>query len=105
VEVSKIAGSVGRAVRLWLYADEGQRRQVEARGPFRRGIDLPPVRLCELGGRYFVHDGNRRVSVARFHGVEWVDAEGTDSRPWFAADPSTPPATPDEGPRISPATP
>ena len=29
---------------------------------------------------YFVDDGNNRVSVARFHGVEWIDAEVTESK-------------------------
>jgi hypothetical protein len=38
---------------------------------------LPPVRLYELGGIYFVRDGNHRVSVAVQQGVEFVDAEVT----------------------------
>jgi len=41
-------------------------------------VELPPVSLLELGGDYFVIDGNHRVSVARFHGVEWIDAEVTE---------------------------
>jgi hypothetical protein len=32
----------------------------------------------ELGGDYFVNDGNYRVSVACFHKVEWIDAEVTE---------------------------
>ena len=36
--------------------------------------------LLELGGDYFVNDGNYRVSVARFQGVEWIDAEVTESK-------------------------
>jgi hypothetical protein len=40
---------------------------------------LPPVSLLDLGGTYLVSDGNHRVSVARFHGVEWIDAEVTQS--------------------------
>jgi hypothetical protein len=38
-------------------------------------VDLPPVVLYELGGRYFVLDGNHRVSVARYQGVQWIEAE------------------------------
>ncbi len=38
-------------------------------------IDLPPVSLYELGGVYFVRDGNHRVSVAKARGVEFIDAE------------------------------
>lgn len=36
--------------------------------------------LRKLGGAYFVEDGNHRVSVARFQGVEWIDAAVTYSR-------------------------
>jgi hypothetical protein len=46
---------------------------------FRLGQELPPVSLLDLGGTYLVSDGNHRVSVARFHGVEWIDAEVTQS--------------------------
>jgi hypothetical protein len=42
---------------------------------FHRGENLPPVALCKFSDEYFVADGNHRVSVARFHGVEWIDAE------------------------------
>jgi hypothetical protein len=38
------------------------------------------VSLLQLGGDYFVIDGNHRVSVARFHGVEWIDAEVNEVR-------------------------
>ena len=41
----------------------------------RHGLDLPPVVLYELGGVYFVRDGNHRVSVARGAGVEFIEAE------------------------------
>jgi hypothetical protein len=38
-------------------------------------VVLPPIRLYELGGAYFVRDGNHRVSVARMQGVLEIDAE------------------------------
>jgi hypothetical protein len=38
------------------------------------------VSLLEFGGVYAVIDGNHRVSVARFHGVEWIDAEVTGTK-------------------------
>lgn len=41
---------------------------------------LPPVNLYELGGLYFVRDGNHRVSVARARGIEFIDAEVTSLR-------------------------
>lgn len=38
-------------------------------------VILPPIVLYEIGGLYFVRDGNHRVSVARAKGVENIDAE------------------------------
>jgi hypothetical protein len=40
-------------------------------------IPLPPVRLYEIGGLYFVRDGNHRVSVAALRGQDQIDAEVT----------------------------
>ena len=45
---------------------------------FHRGEVLPPVSLYKVGGFYFVLDGHHRVSVASYHGVEWIDAEVTE---------------------------
>jgi hypothetical protein len=38
-------------------------------------IILPPIKLYEIGGVYFVRDGNHRVSVANLQGREAIDAE------------------------------
>lgn len=38
-------------------------------------IDLPPIKVYELAGLYFVRDGNHRVSVAKARGTEFIDAE------------------------------
>jgi hypothetical protein len=51
---------------------------------FHRGEQLPPVSLYKVGSFYFVLDGHHRLSVASYHGVEWVDAEVTE----FGARPS-----------------
>ncbi|WP_319562272.1 transcriptional regulator [Marispirochaeta sp.] len=40
-------------------------------------VILPPIKLYEIGGVYFVRDGNHRVSVARHQGVYAIDAEVT----------------------------
>ncbi|MDR2951770.1 MAG: transcriptional regulator, partial [Treponema sp.] len=40
-------------------------------------VILPPISLYEIGGAYFVRDGNHRVSVAKAQGVEFIDAEVT----------------------------
>ncbi len=34
--------------------------------------------LYKVGGFYFVLDGHHRVSVASYHGVEWIDAYVTE---------------------------
>lgn len=85
VEVEKIVGSVGRGgdfdekfmpktARLrqkWEHAD---RR-------FHRGEETRTVSLWKIGEEYYVSDGNHRVSVAKFHNVEMIDAEVTEFRP------------------------
>jgi hypothetical protein len=84
VPVGQIRGSVGRRSEF----DRGfmpARTSAEWRWKridraFHRGEELPPVSLYKLGGLYFVLDGHHRVSVARFHGVEWIDAEVTEFR-------------------------
>ena len=38
--------------------------------------DIHPTSYC-----YFVEDGNHRVSVARYQGVEMIDAEVTELLP------------------------
>ncbi|MCF0241951.1 MAG: transcriptional regulator [Treponema sp.] len=40
-----------------------------------RFIDLPPIKVYEIAGLYFVRDGNHRVSVAKSRGTEFIDAE------------------------------
>ena len=38
-------------------------------------IILPPIKVYEISGLYFVRDGNHRVSVAKSRGTEFIDAE------------------------------
>lgn len=84
VQVGRVVGSVGR----WRDFDSGFMPARASAGrwkrvdlAFRTGRDLPPVILYKLGDEYFVHDGNHRVSVARFEGVEMIDAEVTEFFP------------------------
>ena len=84
VEVSRIVGSVGKH---WQFdpnfmplSNASQEKWKRIDRAFRLGLELPPVSLLQLGGDYFVSDGNHRVSVARFHGVEWIDAEITGGK-------------------------
>jgi hypothetical protein len=81
VPVAQIGGSVGRCSefdRDFMPARASiEERWKRVDRAFHRGEELPPVSLYEVGGSYFVLDGHHRVSVARFHGVEWIDAHVT----------------------------
>lgn len=52
-----------------------------------RQVTLPAIRLYEVGGVYFVRDGNHRVSVARAQGVAFIDAEVTSLDSEISIDP------------------
>jgi hypothetical protein len=79
VDISRIVGSEGR------YRDFNKGflpRRDSLRGRWQsidrahlQQVNLPPIRLYEIGGVYFVRDGNHRVSVARAQGVLSIDAE------------------------------
>ncbi len=79
VPVERIVGSVGRhrdfdRSFLPATASVGTKWKRIDRA-FHHGQELPPVMLYKVGEAYFVEDGNHRVSVARYQGVEWIDAE------------------------------
>ena len=84
VPVERIVGSVGRYGdfdRAFLPAKAGvgeKWKRIDR--AFHRGEELPPVVLYKVGGAYFVEDGNHRVSVARYQGVDWIDAEVVELR-------------------------
>lgn len=81
VRMDQIVGSVGRSGQF----DSGfmpVKRSLEGRWKrvdraFHSGIELQPVVLNKVGDCYYVLDGNHRVSVARYHGVEMIEAEVT----------------------------
>jgi hypothetical protein len=82
VPVAQIGGSVGRCSEfdrgfMPARASVGERWKRIDRA-FHRSEGLPPVSLYKVGGFYYVLDGHHRVSVARYHGVEWVDAHVTE---------------------------
>jgi hypothetical protein len=91
VEVSKVVGSVGRTAAF----DRGfmptkaslQERWKRVDRAFHDGLDLPAVRLYKVGDSYFVEDGNHRVSVARYQGVETMEADVTEVFPLYRAHP------------------
>lgn len=79
VPLEKIVGSEGRYRdfnRHFLPNKEHlKRRWISIDKTHYQDISLPPIRLYEMGGVYFVRDGNHRVSVARSLGQSDIDAE------------------------------
>ena len=79
VEINLIVGSEGRYNdfnRTFLPKREFIRNRWENIDKAHlKSVILPPIKLYEIGGAYFVRDGNHRVSVAKLQGVMSIDAE------------------------------
>jgi hypothetical protein len=79
VPIEKIKGSVGRYKDFddaFLPTNDGvSNRWRKINRAFYEDINLPPISLYKVGDAYFVLDGNHRVSVAREHGIKFIDAE------------------------------
>ncbi len=83
VPIENIVGSVGR------YKDFDDAflpttntlsmRWRKVNRAFYDDVSLPPIQLYKVGDAYFVLDGNHRVSVAREHGIAFIDAEVTEA--------------------------
>jgi len=79
VPIKQIAGSEGRYHdfnKFFLPRKEHLRYRWQRVDEAHIGdIILPPILLYEIGGIYFVRDGNHRVSVSKMQNVEFIDAE------------------------------
>ena len=79
IEINLIVGSEGRYNdfnRTFLPKREFIRNRWEnVDKAHLKSIILPPIKLYEISGTYFVRDGNHRVSVAKLQGVRSIDAE------------------------------
>ena len=79
IEIDHIVGSEGRYNdfnRTFLPKREFIRNRWEnVDKAHLKSIILPPIKLYEISGTYFVRDGNHRVSVAKLQGVRSIDAE------------------------------
>ena len=82
IKVISIASIVGSEDRYKDFDKEFFPKNLHLRSRWKsiddahhKDIILPPIRVYELGGLYFVRDGNHRVSVAKSQGVEFIDAE------------------------------
>jgi hypothetical protein len=82
VPLRQIGGSVGRCSefdRDFMPAKASvEERWKRIDRALHRGEELPAVSLYKVGAFYFVLDGHHRVSVANYHGVEWIDAYVTE---------------------------
>jgi hypothetical protein len=78
VPIKMIVGSEGRYHDFNKYflprAEHLRHRWQKVDEAHIKDIILPPIQLYEIGGVYFVRDGNHRVSVAKTQGVEFIDA-------------------------------
>jgi hypothetical protein len=81
VPIDRIVGSEGRYRDFNKYflprADHLRSRWERVDMAHLKDVILPSIQLYEIGGVYFVRDGNHRVSVARSQGTEAIDAEVT----------------------------
>lgn len=79
VPIEKVAGSEGRYKDFdshFLPRTSNLRQRWESVDEAHlTDVVLPPIQLYEIGGLYFVRDGNHRVSVAKAQGVNYIDAE------------------------------
>ena len=79
VPIKQIAGSEGRYHdfnKFFLPRKEHLRQRWQRVDEAHiKDVILPPILLYEIGGLYFVRDGNHRVSVAKMQNVEFIDAE------------------------------
>ncbi|MDR1108760.1 MAG: transcriptional regulator [Spirochaetaceae bacterium] len=92
VPLNLIVGSEGRYRDFNKYflpkSDHLRSRWVRVDEAHIQDIILPPIQLYEIGGVYFVRDGNHRVSVAKSQGIEMIDAEVISLSSEITIDPS-----------------
>lgn len=79
IPIDLIVGSEGRYKdfnRAFLPRhDKLMRRWISVDVAHYQDVALPPIKVFEIGGVYFVRDGNHRVSVAKAKGAAFIDAE------------------------------
>jgi hypothetical protein len=84
VPIDQIVGSVNRFRdfdRAFLPSqDFTEERWKNIGRAYYEDVNLPPVKLYQVGDAYFVVDGNHRVSVARELGRAYIDAEVQECR-------------------------
>jgi hypothetical protein len=84
VELVSIVGSVNRhrdfeRSFLPVRASSAERWKRVNRA-YYESIHLPPPILLRVDDSYFVYDGHNRVSVARWHAIQWLEADVVEYR-------------------------
>jgi hypothetical protein len=83
IRLDHIVGSVGRYrdfTRAFLPLNEAVREHAAELRRAALETPLPPIDVYEIGGVYFVRDGNHRVAIARAHGAETIEARVAEIR-------------------------
>lgn len=79
IPVDKIVGSENRHQDFSLgfrpKKNMSRHRWTKIDQAFKEMQNLPAIVVYEIGGLYFVRDGNHRVSVAKDQGIAFIDAE------------------------------
>jgi hypothetical protein len=82
LDIDTIVGSVGRVGdfdRWFCPRRPVNRQRWEALDrASRAGAILPPIEVYKVGDVHFVRDGHHRVSIARAHGMQTIDALVTE---------------------------
>jgi hypothetical protein len=78
IQLDRIVGSVGHGrdftLGFWPRASVSRERWVEVDVAMSQPAGVPPIDVFQIGDKYFVADGNHRVSVARANGLRDIEA-------------------------------
>jgi uncharacterized ParB-like nuclease family protein len=81
IPLAAIVGSVGRYndfSRSFLPRNDADAQRWAGVRAAGHVADLPPIDVYQIGGAYFVLDGNHRVSIARQLGLDYIHANVTE---------------------------
>lgn len=82
VPLDRITGTLGRTTEFdrsfFPRQFRTRERWLRVNRAYNGEAALPPVDLIKLGEAYFVKDGHHRISVARAHGQDFIEANVTE---------------------------
>jgi len=82
VDIRHIKGSEGRCQdfdqNFNPLKSHNRDRWTSISNAYRQGVSLPAVDLIKIGDNYIVRDGHHRISVAKFMGIDFIDAHVTE---------------------------